>query len=120
MSEKHVFTKAEVLPATAVAMTYDIGFTPSHVRIDAYSSPTVTNGKLTAGTYVGSLEWTDVMANGSALLNTYGSGGDVTTLITSLGITPAGSTNSYKGFSVGIQTLCNVAGYGWVVTAIRN
>ena len=115
--EKYTYTKAAVLPATAVVMTYDIGFIPSYVRIDAYSSPTVTNGILTAGTYVGSLEWTDVMAALSAFkILANGTGA----LVTTNGISKSDTTSAYKGFSVGVETTCNVATYGWVITAQRN
>lgn len=115
--EKNVFTKSVVLPGTAVAMSYDIGFNPSYVRIDAFSSPTVTNGILTAGTYVGSLEWTDTMADLSAL-KTVAAG--TVSLVTTNGISRAASTDALRGFKVGIETTVNVATYGWVITAIRN
>jgi len=115
MSEKNIFTKSVVLPGTAVAMTYDIGFQPAHVKIDAYSSPTVSAaGILTAGTYVGSLEWSDTMADLSGVLTTGGAGGDVKSLVTAKGI-----SKLKNGFSVGIDTTINVATYGWVITATR-
>jgi len=119
MSEKNIYTAAVVLPGTAVGMTYNIGFIPTYVKIDAYSSPTVASGKLTAGTYVGTLEWNDTMAPLSGVLTTGGAGGDVKSLVVAKGISPSTSSSSFKGFTVGIDTTVNVATYAWVITAVR-
>jgi hypothetical protein len=115
--EKFVFTSTIVLPGTAVVMPIAVGFTPSSVKIDAYSSPTVVAGKLTAGTYVGTLEWVDTMADASGQKTI--AAGTVSAVFTN-GVSLPASTDNIKGFKVGIETTINVATYAWVIKAIRN
>lgn len=97
--------------ATAIALNVECGFHPSYVKIWS-----VTDGL--------SEEWIRGMTDAHGIilkgdLTSTATAGDVCVeVVTSLGITPSGdgATDTFKGFTFGLQTDINIASkvYHWV------